>query len=140
MISVVDRRPVDGAIALAHREVVRNRDRFPVGDEEAMKRPLQRRPAPHPRGGPRPVEENRRAAAEIVAPAVSREMPFMRAPAELGRLAALAHEAFDRPGVDELSDLFGLIGHLRVALGDVDDLDRELLRQARPFRFLFGRR
>ena len=56
----------------------------------------------------------------------------MRAPAELGRLQALRHEAVHRPGVDEgAHGLFGL-GALRVALGDVDALHADFLRQTRP--------
>ena len=56
----------------------------------------------------------------------------MGAPAHLGRLAALRDEAVDRPGVDELADLLGLLGDLGVALGDVDHLDAEIARQLAP--------
>ena len=38
-------------------------------------------------------------------------------------------EALDAPGVDELVHLFGLIGDLRVALAEMNDLDAELVGQ-----------
>ena len=56
----------------------------------------------------------------------------MRAPAELGRLAAFADEAVDRPGVDELAEALRHLRDLRVALGDVDHLHLQLVRQRRP--------
>src|SRR5260221_930619 len=59
-------------------------------------------------------------------------MPLVRAPAELGRLRALAEEAVDRPGVDELARLFRDLGDLGVALGNVDDLDPEPLGECGP--------
>ena len=65
--------------------------------------PSMRRPAAHARAGPGPLQVDRRVAAAVVPAAVAREVPLVRAPAELGRLAALADEAVDRPGVDELA-------------------------------------
>ena len=53
----------------------------------------------------------------------------MRAPAHFGRRRAFFAEALDAPGVDELVDLLGLIGDLRVALAAVNDLHAELLGQ-----------
>ena len=53
----------------------------------------------------------------------------MRAPAHLGRRRAFFAEALDAPGVDELVDLLRLVGDLRVALGAMDDLHAEFLRQ-----------
>src|SRR5262249_44036765 len=71
-------------------------------------------------------------AAEIVSSAVIREMPLMRAPTEFRWLRALAVEAVDRPGVDEFAGRLGYRRDLRVALGDVDRLDPETLREPAP--------
>jgi hypothetical protein len=75
---------------------------------------------------------DRAAAPEVVPLAVARPVLLVRAPTELGRLRALAHEAVHRPGVDELAELLRLTPDLRVALGDVDHLHAELLRQPPP--------
>ena len=58
----------------------------------------------------------------------------MRAPSELGRLAAFADEAVDRPGIDELARASADAAHLRVALGDMDDLYIETTRESGPLR------
>src|ERR1700738_2546264 len=60
------------------------------------------------------------------------ESPFMVPPAELGRLRAFADKAVDRPGVDEFARLFRDQRYLRVALGDVDDLDAEPRGETSP--------
>src|ERR1700730_2332274 len=59
-------------------------------------------------------------------------MPFMRSPAELGRLRAFADKAVDRPGVDEFARFFRYRRYLRVALGDVVDLEAEPLGETSP--------
>ena len=102
--------------------------------QKPWKWPALRRPGAHARARARLHQVDRRQAAEIVALAVAREVALVRAPAQLGRLRALADEAVHRPGVDELARLLGLVGDLRVALGDVDDLDAELARERRPSR------
>ena len=56
----------------------------------------------------------------------------MRTPAQLGRLATLAHETIDRPGVHELALALAVTGDLGVPLGDVDRLHPQRLRQRRP--------
>ena len=101
-------------------------------DQKAVIGAFERRPAAHPRAGPGLQQVDRRPAAEIVPPAVRREMPLVRAPAQLGRLRAFADEAVDRPGVDELAGLLRDRRDLRVALGDMDRLDAEPLGEARP--------
>jgi hypothetical protein len=70
--------------------------------------------------------------AEIVALTAWRQLLLVRAPAELGRLAAFADEAIDRPGVDELAHALRHVCDLRVALGDVDHLHLQLVRECRP--------
>src|SRR5439155_15247636 len=57
---------------------------------------------------------------------------LMGAPAEFGRLHALRDKAFDRPGVDELVHRLRLLRALGVALGDMNALDAELLRELAP--------
>src|SRR5216683_3199675 len=119
-------------LAVAHRQIVGDRDRFAVGDEEAVKGPFERRPGAHPRRGARTAQPDGAVAAEFVMRAVGGKMPLVAAPAELGRLRALADEAFDRPGIDELARPLGDVGDLGVALGDVDDLDAERLGERAP--------
>ena len=91
-----------------------------------------RRPGPHARRAAGLRQVDRALAAEVVLAAVAREVPLVRSPAELGRLASLAHEAVDRPGVHELARHLRAVRHLRVALRDVDDLDPERLRERCP--------
>src|SRR3569623_2697887 len=59
-------------------------------------------------------------------------MPRVGAPAELGGLQSRGNEATHRPGVDELAALAPVLGGLRVTFGDMDGLDVEVARQARP--------
>ena len=63
---------------------------------------------------------------------IRREMLLVRPPAELGRLRPFTHEAVHRPGVDELVEFLRVLAHLGIALGDVDDLDAQRLRELRP--------
>ena len=53
----------------------------------------------------------------------------MRSPAHFGRGDALFVQALDAPRIDELVDLLGLVGDLRVALAAMDHLHAELHRQ-----------
>src|SRR3954469_10666454 len=98
-----------------------------------------RRPGAHARGRAGLHEVDRGATTEVVALAVTRKVLLVRAPAELGRLLAFAHETIHRPGVDEFVELLGLVGELRVALGDVDHPDAELARQLAPVFAPLGR-
>ena len=133
VIGVVAGRPIDRLAALAQREVVGDRDRLVVRDQEAVLRLRRRRPRAHARIGAGLQQIDRRTAAGLVLAAVRRHPFFVRAPAELGRLQAFRDEAFDRPGVDEDVHRLWLLGALGVALGDVDALDAGLLGQPRPF-------
>ena len=101
----------------------------------------QRRPGAHARGGARLRQVDRRATTEVMTLAVTREILFMGAPAQLRRLLAFGHEAIDRPGVDELVGLLGNAGHLRVALGHMHDLHADAAGQLGPLlaRGGFGR-
>ena len=94
--------------------------------------PSARRPGAHPRRSTRLREEDGGSVAEIVAVAISREMSLVGAPTEFGGLAALADEAVHRPGVHELARTLTHRRDLRVALGDVDDLDAERVREPCP--------
>ena len=132
MVGVVHGRPVDHGVAVAQRQVVRHRDRLVVRDQEAVERTVVGRPGAHARAGAGLVQVDRRAAAVGVAHAALGEVTLVRAPAELGRLAALGDEAVDRPGVDELARTLGLARHLGVALGDVDRLHAQVAEQPRP--------
>ena len=132
VIGVVAGRPVDDLAAVAQREVVGDRDRLVVGDQEAVLRARGRRPRAHPRVGARLQQVDRGAAAGLVLAAVRRHPFLVRAPAELGRLHALRQEALDRPGVDEDVHRLRALGALGVALGDVDALDADLLGEPAP--------
>ena len=133
VVGVVHGRPVGHAIALAHREVIGERDRFAVGDAEADQRPADRRPRAHLGGAAGLVEIDRAARSRRMLAPVGRQPLLVRAPAELGRLQAFADEAGHAPGVDELAGTLGPAGDLRVVLGDVDHLGAGPLRQAAFF-------
>ena len=55
------------------------------------------------------------------------KMPFMRAPAQFGRLRSFAEKVIDRLGVDEFAWRFWDCRDLGVVFGDVDCFDAELL-------------
>ena len=61
--------------------------------------------------------------------ASARQFLFVRAPAHLGRRRPFFAKALDAPCVDELVDLFGSIGNLRIALAAMNDLDAKLVGQ-----------
>ena len=105
VIGVVHGRAVLDLLALPDRQVVGDRDRLAVRDQEAVERPGERCPGAHAGRRARLHQVDRAAAAEVVPLAVARPVLLVRAPAELGRLRALADEAVDRPGVDELAEL-----------------------------------
>ncbi len=118
--------------AIRDGQKVGDGDRFAVGDQKSVIRAFKRRPAAHPRRRPGPQQIDRRTAAEIMAAAIGREMPFMRPPAELRRLRAFADEAVDRPGVDEFARLLRDRRDLGIAFGDMNNLDAETLGEAGP--------
>src|SRR5450755_1772081 len=90
------------------------------------------RPGTNPRAGARTIQVDGTTGSDFVAPAVNGKMFFVSAPTEFGRLCSFADEPVHRPGVDELVRLLGHVGYLGVALGDVDHLDAERLRELRP--------
>ena len=137
VIRVVRRGPIDDVAAVAHGQVVGNRDRLRVGDAEAMEMARQRCPGPHARGGAGLGQVDRGPIAKIVAFAVAGKIALMRAPAQLGRLRTLADKAVNRPGVHELAQLLRSRGNLGIALGDMDDADAQQVGQRGPV-FLGG--
>ena len=56
-----------------------------------------------------------------------RQFLLMRAPTHLGRRGSLFAEALDAPGVDELVDLLGPVGDLRVPFAAVNHFDAKQL-------------
>src|SRR5690606_31796895 len=126
------------AISVAQGEIIGDRDRLVMGDEEAELRPGCRAPAAHPRRRAGPVEIDGGAAAVLVFVGVLRHPAFMRAPAKLGWLQALGDESLDRPGVPEGAERTRLARDLGVALGDMDALDAETLHEARPAGAVMG--
>ncbi len=129
---VAGRAEGDFAILVANREVVGDRDRLVVRDEEAVLRAGRRAPGANAGVGAGLFQVDRRLVALLVLLGVLRHPLFVRAPAEFGRLQAFGDEAFDRPGVPEDVERLRMLGALGVALGDVDALDADLLHQLRP--------
>ena len=132
VIGVVAGRPVRHLAVLAEREVVRDRDRFVVGDHKAVLRLGGRSPGSHPGAGARLGQVDGGLAAEIMMMAARRKRLLVRAPAQLGGLHAFGYEAFDRPCVDEGPVRLGLARALGIAFGDVDALDAGALHELRP--------
>ena len=132
VVGVMAGRAVHHLAAVAHREIVRDRDRFVVGDEKAVLRARRRAPRAHAGVGAGLQQIDRGAAAVVVGAAIVRHPLFMGAPAEFGRLHALGHKALHRPGVDEHVHRLRLLGALGVAFGDMDALDAELVGELAP--------
>ncbi len=126
-------RAVEDLVTCAQGKVVGNRDRLVVGDEETVLRAGQRGPGAHPGGGTGSGQVDGAVVPIAVALRIRREVAFVGAPAQFGRLLPLAGESVDGPGVDEFARPFGRCRHLGVALGDVDHLDTERVRQLSPF-------
>src|SRR5437899_6277997 len=117
MIGVVDRRPIrDLAIVRSQREMVRNRDRFAMRDQESVIRAFERRPAANARCGAGTIEKYGHVASEAVTCGMGGKEAFMAAPSHFARLHGFTDESVDRPGVDELATLLALGTHLRLAL------------------------
>ena len=97
VIGVVAGRPVDGLAALAHREVVGDRDRLVVGDEEAVLRAGRRAPGAHARVGAGLEQVDRRLRSRCsCVPAVLRH-PVSRACPSRARPAACPPTGSPRP-------------------------------------------
>src|SRR6185437_7352838 len=127
------RRPINDLGTVANGQVVRDRDGLAMRDAIAMKVAGPWRPGPHARAGSRLHEVYGGHATEVVPFAGAGEVAFVRSPAHLAGLRALAHEPVDGPGVDELAGLLGHARDLGVALRDVNDLDAQLARELAPF-------
>src|ERR1700726_3006641 len=134
MGGVVRGGPVDHAVALLDRVVIGQRDGLGMGNEKTVKVPRLRSPRANPGAGAGTIQIDGAARPDTVAPAVRGEMLLVGAPSQLGRLRAFADEAVHRPSIDELVGLLRRLGYLSVPLGDVDDLDPELLGELGPVR------
>ena len=95
-------------------------------------RARRRAPGAHAGVGARLLQIDRSTTAVGMGAAIIRHPFLMRAPAEFGRLHALGHKAFHRPGVDEHVHRLRPLGALGVALGDMDALDAELVGELAP--------
>ena len=128
-IRVVHRRTVHRLAVLPHRQLLGDGERLAVTHDHADDVVGGWNP-----GGDKRVDAHARQA-DLAARAVGmlerqgRQFLFVRAPAHLGRRRALLAKALDAPGIDELVDLFGPVGDLRVALAAVNDLDAQLMGQ-----------
>src|ERR1700689_2186133 len=98
MIGVMHRWPVLRRAVLGQSEIIGDRDRLVMGNQEAVEWALKRCPAPHARRGTAAVQIYRGATAERVVLSVCRQSFLVRAPAQFGGLVAFANEAVDRPG------------------------------------------
>ena len=132
VIGVVAGRPVHRPLAVHDGVVVRQRNRFGMRDQKSVEMAGLRRPGAHPRARARAIQIDRAARAPGVAAAIRGKMLLVRTPAEFRGLRAFADETVHRPGIDELVQPLGHVADLGVALGDVDDLDAERLRELRP--------
>src|SRR5262249_58884049 len=119
------RRPVYGRAVLPHGEIVRDRDRLAMSDQEAVIRALVRRPRADFDRHAGPSQVDRSAAAEVVAVPVGRKVLIVGTPAKLSGLPPFAHEAIDRPGVRKFIALLARLRDLGIALGAMDALDSE---------------
>ena len=130
---VAGRAVVHLAVLAAHGEVVGDRDRLVVGDEEAV---LRRRAS-----GTRCARACWRRAARDRSPPCEPFLCFLAffgihfscvpQPSSAGCRPSEMKPSTDQVFQNTLSG-FGLLGALRVALGDVDALDADLLHQLRP--------
>ena len=114
--------------------VVGDRDRLAVRDQEAVERPLQRRPGAHAGAGAGPLEIDRAPQPKSWRPPSGRKCrSCVPQPSSAGWQPSPT-----KPSIDQVltnsPGRFGCSGHLRVALGDVDHLDAELARQRGPLR------
>ena len=104
-----------------------------MGDEKAVERALQRRPGPHAGGGAGARQIDRRAAAEIVTP---RHRPGSAVSCVPQPSSAGWQPSPTKPSIDQVltnsPGCLGDVGDLRVALGDVDDLDAEVAAPGSP--------
>ena len=132
MIGIVGRRTVNDLAVLTHRVIVGKRDCLGMRDQKAVEMARRRRPGAHPRTRSGPVEIDGAARARLVSAAIRRKMPLVRAPAEFGGLGPLAHEAVDRPGVDEFVGRLRHVRDLGVAFRDVHHLHAQPLSQRSP--------
>src|SRR5882757_238299 len=104
-----------------------------MGNQQTMVGAVERCPAAYPRHCARLAQVDGRPRTGLVPPSVGWKCQLVGTPAEFRGLASLRDEAVDRPGVDKLVRLFVLPRVLRVALGNVNDLDAEATGQMGPF-------
>ena len=124
----MDRGPIDRLAVLPNGQEVGDREGLAVADDHAVDRVVG-----HPGADPG-VDAHLRQAdlvlrSVVVFAGAGGQVLFVGAPAHFGRGDALLVQALDAPGVDELVDLLGPVGDLRVALAAMDDLDAQLLGQ-----------
>src|SRR5262245_51101422 len=99
MVGIVAGRAEGGLAVFAHGEVVRYRDRLAVRYEKAVVGPFVGGPRPYLHRHAGALQVDGRPAAEVVARAIGREMPLVRAPAQFRGLTALADEPVHRPRI-----------------------------------------
>ena len=125
----MDRRPVDRPVAVPNGQMIGNGERLAVTDDHAADA-IVRHPGDDPGVDAHPRQADLVARPVGVLIRCGRKLLFVRSPAHFGRGDALFAQALDAPRVDELIDLLGLVGDLRVALAAMDHLHAELHRQA----------
>ena len=128
-IRVVNRRAVDRLAVLPDRELLGDGERLAVADDHADDVVVGRHPARDERVHAHARQADLAPGAVGMLERQRRQFLFVRAPAHLGRRRPFLAEALDAPGVEELVDLLGPIGDLRVALAAMDDLDAKLAGQ-----------
>ena len=142
-IRIVNRRTVDRLAVLPDGEFIGDGERLAVADDHPDDMVVGRHPA-HDEGVHAHARQANLAPRAVgVLEGERGQFLFVRAPAHFRRRRPFLAEALDAPGVDELVDLLGPIGNLRVALAAVDHLDAELWARwlnswAAHVRDLFG--
>ena len=130
----------DAGLVVAHGEIIGDRDRLVVRDEEAILRARGRAPRPHAGVGPGLQQIGAGPGADRLQAAVVGQPFLVGAPAEFRRLHAFGEEALDTPRVDEGIHRLGMSRPLGVALGDVNPLHAQVAHHPGPARLIAGSR
>src|SRR3989344_994428 len=132
MIRVVYRWSINNFFSFLQRQIIRNRNGFVVRNDPCVLGLCGGRPTAHSGRETWLLKIDGALAAEIMFASVVRKFFFMGTPSHFRRLGAFSGKPVDRPGVDEFAYLLRYGRLLRIALGDMNDLDTEVMRKLCP--------
>src|SRR5512146_70473 len=138
MVRIMHCGAINGVSVLSQCEVIGNRNRFAMRDQETVIRACQRCPTAHARSGAGTIEINGCVTTKPVTLASLRPVSLVTAPSELRRLKTLAYEAIDRPGIDKFIALFTPGGSLGISFGNMNGLYIKTEGQLGPFPVTHG--